>query len=414
MVDAHAQGEPFLRKLAAVALIVLASISAVRAAEDPHAGHQHSEPPPASGWTAQVHGYAFLVANRQGGPSGDRDFESVNHLMVVGTHALWGGSVSLLGTFSLEPVTVPRKGSALLFQRGETIDGVLLVDHQHPHDLFLELAVAWQRPLSRVVSFRGYLAPVGEPPVGPTAYTHRLSSSALPTAPLSHHNLDSTHLSTDVVAAGFGFGPVTIEAGGFHGREPGENRFDIDGGPIDSYAGRISVRPFEGLSLQVSAARREHPEVTEDGNQTRQTASIQYEHTLPRGVVAATLAFGRNLLPGDQRERGNLLEGLWTFREHHTVTARLEMVDRDVYELLNKAGRPGNVAPQDTRIDALTLGYLHDLPWLAELDAAAGIAVTTYRFDSILDDTYGRRPVSGQIFLRVTFGHHVAAGMHHH
>ena len=401
-----------------VMIIVLALFSRLRAAHDPHAGHEHMshEHEDATGdrWTTMVHGYAFLVANDQDGPSGDRDFASVNHLMVVATHRFWGGSMSLLGTFSVEPLTVPPEGSSLLFQRGETYHGVLLVDRQHPHDGFLQLAAAWERRLSPAVTFRAYFAPVGEPPVGPTAFPHRFSSAAIPTAPLSHHNIDSTHVSTDVVSTGFGFGPVTVEAGMFHGREPGENRFDLDGGPLDSYAGRISMRPVEGLALQISAARRSQPESTEAGNETRQTASIEYEHPLPGGAVGATLAVGRNLLRGGLAERGGLLEGLWTFREHHTVTGRLESVDRDVYELLNKTARPEIVPPDTTRIDALTLGYVHDLPPLATLDLAAGVAATGYRFDAILDDAYGRRPFSGQLFLRITLAHHGDAGMHHH
>ena len=402
----------------AVVIIVLASFSRLRAAEDPHAGHEQMshehEETTGDRWTTMVHGYAFLVANYQDGPSGDRDFASVNHLMVTATHPLWGGNVSLLGTFSMEPLTVPPEGSSLLFQRGETYHGVLLVDRQHPHDGFLQLAAAWDRRLSRVVTFRAYVAPVGEPPVGPTAFPHRASSAAIPTAPLSHHNIDSTHVSTDVVSTAFGFGPVTVEAGVFHGREPGENRFDLDGGRIDSYAGRISVKPVAGLSLQISAARRSHPESTEAGNQTRQTASVEYEHPLPGGAVGATLAVGRNLLPDGLKERGGLLEALWTFREHHTVTGRLESVDRDVYELINKTARPETVAPQSTRIDALTLGYLHALPRLATLDLAAGISATGYRFEALLDSTYGRRPFSGQLFLRITLAHHGAPGMHHH
>ncbi len=407
-----------MHRLAAIVLVLLASVSLPHAADDPHAGHEHMghehADAPTGGWSTMVHGYAFLVANRQGGPSGDRDFESVNHLSVAATHPLWGGTGSVLGSFSLEPVTVPRQGSPLLFQRGETYNGVLLVDRQHPHDLFLELAVAWQRQLSRVVSFRAYLAPEGEPPVGPTSYPHRLSASAIPTAPLSHHNLDSTHLSANVVSTAFGFGPVTVEAGAFHGAEPDENRFDLDGGPIDSYAGRISVRPIEGLALQISAARRTDPEALEDGNQTRQTASAEYQRTLPGGVVAATLALGRNLLPGDLVERGGLLEGMWTFENHHTVTARVESVDRDIYELIHKTQRPAGVAPQNTRVDSLTVGYLHDLPWLAEVGPAAGITVTAYRFNSILNDTYGSGPLSGQVFLRLTFGNHGADGTYHH
>jgi hypothetical protein len=391
-----------MRRFASVALALLPLFAAPAGAE--------SE---ADGWTHQIHGYAFLTSNYQGGPSGDRDFESANHLMVTGSHPLWGGDLSLLGTFSLEAITIPPEGSPLLFQRGETYHGVLLVDRQHPHDLFLQLAAEWRRQLSRAVSLRLYLAPEGEPPVGPTAYVHRPSAAAIPTAPLSHHNLDSTHLSADVISAGMGMGRVTVEGAVFHGAEPDENRFDLDGGPIDSYAGRIRVRAAEGLSLQISAARRTDPEAIEEGNQTRQTASVEYEHALPAGAVAATLALGRNLLPGALRENGNLLEGNYRFREVHTVTGRLEAVDRDVYELINKTQRPDTVAPQNTRIDSLTLGYLHALPGSGSLEAAAGVTATAYRFDSLLDDAYGHRPYSGQIFLRVTLGHHGMA-MHHH
>jgi hypothetical protein len=381
-----------------------------------HAHMHHEQAEPAGDrWTTMIHGYAFLVANYQDGPSGDRDFESVNHLMVVAGHGLWGGRVSLLGTFTIEPITVPPEGSPLLFQRGETYKGVLLIDRQHAHDLFIQLAAAWDRRLSSAVAFRGYAGILGEPPVGPPAYTHRLSASALPSAPLSHHNLDSTHLSADVISAGFTFGVFTLEGGVFHGREPGENRFDIDGGKIDSYAGRLSLNPIEGLTLQVSACRREHPEAIEEGNQTRQTASVSYEHALSGGEVGATLAYGRNLLPDDLVERGALLEGLWTFHEHDTVSARLESVDRDVYELINKTARPDTVAPDTTRIDAITLSYLHDLPGLGPLGASAGIAATTSHYDSILDATYGKNPLSGQLFLRLTYpASHGTGGHHHH
>ena len=83
---------------------------------------------PMDHWMTMVHGYAFLTANRQGGPSGDREFESQDHLMVMAIKNLWGGKFSLLGTFTLEPATIPPQGSAQLFQRGETYHGVLLVD----------------------------------------------------------------------------------------------------------------------------------------------------------------------------------------------------------------------------------------------------------------------------------------------
>src|SRR5438309_5214021 len=96
---------------------------AVSANPDPMAMMEEMEP--MDHWMTMVHGYAFLTVNRQGGPSGDREFESQNHFMLMAMRSLWGGKFSLLGTFTLEPATIPPRGSAELFQRGETYRNVL-------------------------------------------------------------------------------------------------------------------------------------------------------------------------------------------------------------------------------------------------------------------------------------------------
>ena len=48
---------------------------------------------------------------------------------------------------SLDPLTVGKAGYAELFQVGEALDGRPIVDRQHPHDLFMQLAAVWRRPL---------------------------------------------------------------------------------------------------------------------------------------------------------------------------------------------------------------------------------------------------------------------------
>ena len=96
-------------------------------------------------WMTMVHGWMFVNYDDQGGPSGGRVVESQNHFMGMATHAFLGGKLTLLGTMSLEPATIPSPGSPELFQTGETHNGVLLVDLQHPHDFFAQIAAAWEK-----------------------------------------------------------------------------------------------------------------------------------------------------------------------------------------------------------------------------------------------------------------------------
>jgi len=375
-------------------------------AEEPDAS-----PAERSAWQLIWHGYAFLDSNRQGGPSGSRDFESINHFMVTAERPLGAWTMELLGTFSLEAATVAPEGSPLLFQRGETYGGTLLIDKQHAHDLFGQLGAAWSWPFGEGQSVRLYAALRGEPAVGPAAYPHRLSASENPSAPLAHHNLDSTHISDDVLGAGWSTAHVSVEGSLFHGQEPDENRWDLDQGALDSYAGRVTVRPIEGLSIQVSACRRTEPEALEEGDQTRATASIAWERRWSDGFIAALAASGENRLPGGEVERGDQLEATWNLRTRHFLYGRLERVDRDIYELTFKTQRPDTVAPQGTRVEAITLGYSYAVPLLREAETAVGAMVGLYHLDAALQPVYGDSLVSFWAFVRFRFG---SAGGHAH
>jgi hypothetical protein len=188
---------------------------------------------------------------------------------------------------SLDPATITDRRYPLLFQTGETAFGKSIVDGQHPHDLFMELSARYTRPLTDSTSMVLYFAPVGDPALGPVAFPHRVSSMELPQATLSHHLQDSTHIANEVLTAALVRHSFRIEASGFHGAEPNENRWNIDLGMIDSWSARVTWTPGDNWAAQASVGRLTHPEAAEPGDVVRSTASVTYNRPLAAGNWAA-------------------------------------------------------------------------------------------------------------------------------
>lgn len=103
---------------------------------------------------------------------------------------------------SLEPLTLGTTGYPLIGQTGETAGGERLIDRQHPHDLFMEIAADYQREIASGIAVDLYGALAGEPALGPVGFPHRPSAVPDPLAPLSHHWQDATHISFGVLTAG--------------------------------------------------------------------------------------------------------------------------------------------------------------------------------------------------------------------
>src|SRR5690606_29169406 len=104
-------------------------------------------------WMYMFHGNLFMTYNHQDiggvGIRGDEKFYAPNWLMAMGqTKVGKRGLFRFSAMLSLDPLTIGGAGYPLLFQSGETWKGVPLVDHQHPHDLFSELSVAYTHMLS--------------------------------------------------------------------------------------------------------------------------------------------------------------------------------------------------------------------------------------------------------------------------
>jgi hypothetical protein len=195
-----------------------------------------------------------------------------------------------------------KRGYPLLLASGETANGAdPLVDRQHPHDLFMELSASYSVRLSQKASLFVYGGLPGEPAFGPPAFMHRLSIMDSPEAPISHHWLDSTHITFGVVTAGLVLDRLKIEGSRFNGREPDQRRYDIETRPLDSTAVRVSWNPTAELALQASWAHLISPEQLEPGvDQRRWSASAIYTRRFKDDVWwSTTLAWGRRTSQGE-------------------------------------------------------------------------------------------------------------------
>jgi hypothetical protein len=348
-------------------------------------------------WATMVHGMADVVADRQEGPRGDARTFSSNMLMAVARRPLGRGTLGLRAMLSAEPATIGREGYPLLLQTGETADGrTHLIDRQHPHDLFMELAASWSI-VAGDRSFFVYGGLPGEPALGPPAFMHRFSGASLPAAPLTHHWLDSSHITFGVVTAGVVLEWFKLEASAFRGREPDEERWNIEAPKLDSGALRVSANPAPDWALQVSHGRLTSPEqLAPDVDVDRTTVSVMREIVWPGVHGEITLAWGRNdARPGPVLD-AYLAEGAIAWREAHTLLARVERVEKD--ELFPE---------QDPRaeevfdVGAVTLGYRFDFLRDGPIRIGVGGAGTLHQVPWALRSVYGPSPSGTMVFLHV-------------
>jgi hypothetical protein len=363
-------------------------------------------------------GFVNLVHQEEREPRGDSELFSTNMLMLAGERPLGSGRIGFRAMASLEP-SLGKEGYPLLLQTGESADGTNpLYDRQHPHDLLMEAAVAYQRPLGRQGSFFVYFAPVGEPAIGPSAFVHRFSASDNPVAPLSHHWLDGTHISHGVLTAGVSrAGKLKLEASLFNGREPDAERWDVDSFALDSFAARVSFAPTPNWLLQTSAAKvsepdRLHPQL----DVIRFTASATYNRALARGNWQIMLAYGRNdterltappasLPPGvhihftpgvPSVQHALLAETDVRFSNRHAVFARAEWAQKN--ELFLAADRRHDLVYD---VGKVGLGYVFDFVTHPALRIGAGGYGATLFVPSDLEFVYGKRPLSWGVFVRL-------------
>lgn len=357
-------------------------------------------------------GVVFFNFNDQGSPRGGEELAVQNWWMGMAERPAGGGRLRFSLMLSLEPATLGEDGYREIFQVGETLDGMPLIDRQHPHDFLMQAAVVWRTPLGRGYSLTLAGAPVGEPALGPVAFMHRSSAFENPTAPLSHHTVDSTHISMGVLTAGLDRGPWQVEGSLFHGGEPDEQRWDLmDPGVLDSWSVRGWYRPTSAWTLQASHGFLKTPEAHEPGDVRRTSASASWMRRRSRGWTAATAIYGRNnKLGGDFN--AFLAEATHTFGAN-SVYGRFEslQVETDVLrfgdhtfvgssKILAHQHVPESGEGRDL-LNTLTLGATRTLAKPRGWDLGVGADVTFYGVPTALRPYYGDSPVSFHVFVSV-------------
>ena len=371
-------------------------------------------------WQVMLHGTAFAQflyepgdRHRTGGFATDQ-ISAVNWGMVMARRPAGRATIGLRATLSVEPWTVSDCGFINFLATGEICEGDTIHDRQHPHDLFMELAAEYDRPLRGSLRWQLYAGLSGEPALGPPGFPHRPSAQPNPIAPIAHHWLDSTHITFGLVTAGVYDRRWKAEATVFNGREPDENRADLDLAPLDSVSGRFSWLPTRRLSLQVSAAHLNDahaqlpPQAASDVDRT--TASATYHASAgDNGIWATTVAYGinwaREFIPDGSfatMTQAFLVESAVTVRDRHTWFGRAEVVEKPAEEL-HAHEYPTSIFT----VGKLEGGYMRQLrPWKGLLPGIGGVISFSVVPPELASRYDGRVAPGFGLFFNVRPGRH--------
>ena len=351
-------------------------------------------------WMWMLHGFVFGQYDWQDGPRGDSQWGSLNWAMVMADRDFAGGRVGFRFMPSLDPITVGKCGYPMLVQSGEMCNGTPIVDRQHPHDFWMELAAVYERPVTSNVAVLVYAAPAGEPALGPVAFMHRPSAMDEPQAPLGHHWQDATHTSYGVVTLGAFTRRLRLEASAFNGHEPDDERWNFDPIRLNSYSGRITVNPNAHWSFTAGYGWLDNPErASPPEPMNRLVASAMYGRSIGgEGKWATTFVYGANKHEGEDASHSALLESEAVIDGHNTIFGRVEFVQKSAHDLQLPAFSP----EQLFGVSAVSLGYIRE--WLRGKGMTLGIGARVSKglLPSDLEASYGSRsPLGGMVFVRL-------------
>lgn len=346
-------------------------------------------------WTLMGHGMLNLTYDHQSGRRGGDKLFASGMLMGMARRPIGNGTIQFRAMLSPDPL-MGKRGYPLLLASGETANGTdRLIDRQHPHDFFMELSGSISQNIGEKSSIFVYAGLPGEPAFGPPAFMHREAIMDSPEAPISHHWLDSTHISFGVLTAGLIMDRAKIEVSRFNGREPDQHRWNIETGPLDSTAIRLSWNPTDNLSLQGSWGHFEDPEQLEPGvDQKRWSASALYAREIvPGWKLAGTLAWGRKTVEGHKDDayvaEASVQHDPWTIFGRGEIAENRELLELEEHGPAFQVGK-------------LSLGAIHDFKVADHLALGLGGLFAVNFVPDGLKSLYGSsNPVGAMGFVRL-------------
>jgi hypothetical protein len=285
------------------------------------------------------------------------------------------GAIELRGRASLEPITIPREGYPQLLQYVSPASGGPLIDHMRPQDFVQELAMraTWR-------AIRLDLAPAGDPPLGTTPFAQRASSIDFAEAPFAYDIQESFHQATRMIGLAADTRRFAVEGAVFHASVTTGRHTTVEDGKIDSWSGRITVRPIERVAIQASQGSLgdAHHKVT--------AGSVTYE-----GPLVATSAIWTSRDAGLASKLNAYGLEVAVRGARNVFSLRLEEVDRPA----------GTIYPTQRRTTHFTIGDIVEVMRSRGLRAGIGANIDYQTNTKELQGTYGHKPQSVYAFVRV-------------
>jgi hypothetical protein len=351
-----------------------------------------------------LHGYGFGEWITEDGARGRTAFSGPDMFMAdLGTTLDDHQYLNLDVMLTSDLWAVPAAGIPELLQIGEDqADGQPFIDAQHPHSspiMGLTLSDTFTLNASDKSALKLFAAPRGESTDGPIAFMHRITGMVNPDVPLGHHiGQDVGHVTSTVLGESLKLGSFHIESSVFNGSEPNPTQMDLPIGPINSIAFRGIEEFAPNIMFMASYAWVGTPEPGISNDQRYSASLYTHTHLTDTWTFRNTLIYGGITNIDHASQLSSFLDEFLFSNTGENIFARIEVLQRtpnqlDIPDIPNGDGGQW--------VDALTLGYSHQLEAWDGWELRAGFSVTNDQLPGDYQAAYSGNPFTYKVFFQL-------------